>query len=190
MASGRLEINEKEKLEEAKHFLSRMIDEQENRKVFVYNLSAFLSAACSVMQYAQKEAAKKKGGQEWYRQWMTSSPLLSYFREKRGYNIHTAPIDPRKHVNIHITEVVRISESVHIKVTDKEGKVKEEREIKEEEKPKVSLEAAPESSVKSESRYEFNDWQGKEDVITLCRLYIQELEKAIQDGIIKGYVTG
>lgn len=91
-------MNEKEKLEEDRYFLSRMVDEQEDRKVFVYNLSAFLSASRSVMQYAQKEAGKKKEGHEWY----TSSALLSYFREKRGYNIHTAPFDPKKHVNIQI----------------------------------------------------------------------------------------
>jgi len=37
-------MNEKEKLEEARYFFTRMTEEQEDRKAFEYNLSAFLSA--------------------------------------------------------------------------------------------------------------------------------------------------
>ena len=31
---------------------------------------------------------------------------------------------------------------------------------------------------------------GDEDVITLCEKYIQELEKAVKDGVSKGFITG
>lgn len=48
---------EQEKLKEAKYFYSRMKEErgQEDRESFKYNLSAFLSVARSVLQYALKE---------------------------------------------------------------------------------------------------------------------------------------
>jgi len=179
-------MNEKEKLEEARYFYAEMIKHQENRKVFKHNLSAFLSAARSVMQYALEEAEPKNGGKKWYDDWMESNRVFKFFRKKRNFNIHTAPIDPRKHVKGHTTVVLRVSTSSHIKVTDKNGKVKEEREIKEEPKPYEG----PKSSTKSESRYEFDDWEGSEDLITLCKVCIQELEKVVQDGISKGFITG
>jgi len=183
-------MNEKEKLEEARYFYAEMVKQQEDRKVFKYNLSAFLSAARSVMQYACDEVDPKKGGknggQKWYNDWMNSSGVLRFFRDKRNFNIHTDPIDPRKHVKGHSAVVIRVYTSSHIKVTDKNGKVKEEREIKEKPKPYEG----PKSSVKSEFRYEFDDWKEPEDSITVCKMYIQELEKVVQDGINNEFITG
>jgi len=184
------DMNEKEKLEEARYFYAEMVKHQEDRKVFKHNLSAFLSAARSVMQYAYDEVDPEKGGKnggkKWYYDWMNSGDVLRFFRDKRNFNIHIAPINPRKHVKGHSAVVIRVYTSSHIKVTDKNGKVKEEREIKEEPKPQK----APKSSVKYESRYEFDDWKGPEDLITLCKVYIQELEKVIQDGISEEFITG
>jgi len=183
-------MNEKEKLEEARYFYAKMVKHQEDRKVFNHNLSAFLSAARSVMQYACKEVNPedegKNRGRKWYDDWMESSYVLRFFRDKRNFNIHIAPINPRRHVKGHSTVVLSVSISSHIKVTDKNGKVKEERETKEEPKPKK----APKISTKSESRYEFDDWKGPEDLITVCKMYIRELEKVVQDGISKEFITG
>jgi len=178
-------MNEKDKLSEAKYFYSRAIVEEKNREVFKHYLSAFLTSARSVMQYARKEAKRKNGGQRWYDDWMNSSAVLRFFKDKRDINIHTAPIKPKKHVKIHSTDVIHLSEALHIKVMDKNGNVKEEREIREEPKPKER----PKSSVKSESRYEFNDWTGSEDLMILCKMYIEELEKVVQDGISKGIIA-
>ncbi len=47
---------EKDKIIEAEYFYSRMSQEQNDRDAFRHNLSAFLSAARSVLQYALKEA--------------------------------------------------------------------------------------------------------------------------------------
>jgi hypothetical protein len=179
-------MNEKEKIQEAKYFYSVMVKEQEDRLVFKFHLSGFLSAARSVMQYALEEAKKRQGGQKWYDDWMASSSVLSFFKDKRDFNIHTAPIDPRKNVKLKIKEALHISESVHIVLRDKNGKVKETRDIKEEPKPRK--EAKP--SVESESRYEFEDWPGKESLISLCEKYIQKLEKVMEDGIKKGFISG
>ncbi len=49
-------MHEKDKIIEAEYFYSRMKQEQHDRDAFRHNLSAFLSAARSVLQYALKEA--------------------------------------------------------------------------------------------------------------------------------------
>lgn len=57
------EPNERSKLAEARYFYSRMRKEVDDREAFTCNLSAFLAAARSVLQYALKEAKTKTGGQ-------------------------------------------------------------------------------------------------------------------------------
>ena len=45
-------------------------------------------------------------------------------------------------------------------------------------------------SIPNEVKYLFDSWVGNEDVLTLCKKYIQELEHAIQDGVSQGLITG
>jgi PEP-CTERM motif len=58
-------MNELEKIREAEYFLGRMTEKRENRDAFRFNLSAFLSASRSVLQYAVKSARQHPGGQAW-----------------------------------------------------------------------------------------------------------------------------
>jgi hypothetical protein len=180
-------MNEKAKIQEAKFFLSQMVTEQENREAFRYLLSAFLSAARSVMQYALEEAKAKRKGRKWHDKKMNKSLMLGYFKDKRNFNIHFAPIEPQKSVWVEITEPVHLSESVHIVLKDKNGKVKETRDIRETQPP---LEKVGESSSRSGSTYKFEDWSGGEDVLTLSAMYVKELEKVIEDGVSQGFITG
>jgi hypothetical protein len=82
---------------------------------------------------------------------------------------------------------VHLSESLHIEIKDKNGEVKETRDIRETPPP---LEKAGESSSRSGSTYNFEDWPGNEDVLTLSAMYIRELENVIEDGVLKGFITG
>jgi hypothetical protein len=59
-------MNESGKIREAEYFLAQMDRERENAEHFGYNLSALLSSARSVLQYALEEANLKPGGQAWY----------------------------------------------------------------------------------------------------------------------------
>jgi len=187
-------MHEQEKLKEAKHFYSRMKEEQgqEDRESFKYNLSAFLSAARSVLQYALKEVDPGEnpkavpGAKAWYDNFVANSPVLKFFKDKRDINIHDEPIDPRADIAVTITEQLHLSESIVVVVRDKDGKIKSQFSS-EEPKPKPKR---PKSSVESKTTFRFNDWTGNEDVITLCERYIQELEKAVKDGMSKGYITG
>lgn len=191
-------MHEREKIEEAKYFYFRMMDEYENREHFRHNLSAFLSAARSVLEYAMREARKKRRGLKWYNDLMKTSPILRFFKNKRIINFHSEPINIMKDIEIAIRETVRISESISVKITRADGRI-ESRSIPLETKQKPEK---SKSSVESKSTYRFDDWKkycqsnnledftGNEDVLTLCKKYIQKLEKAAKNGVSKGFVTG
>jgi len=38
-------------------------------------------------------------------------------------------------------------------------------------------------------KYKFDDWVGTEDILTLCQIYVQELENTTKDGVNKGFIT-
>ena len=59
-------MSESQKIREAEYFLAQMDRERENAEHFGHNLSAFLSSARSVLQYALEEAKPKPGGLAWY----------------------------------------------------------------------------------------------------------------------------
>ena len=179
-------MHERKKLREAEYFYSRMIEEQENRDNFTHNLSAFLSPARSVLQYTYTEAKTKSGGQQWYGNHISASSILKFFRDKRDINIHTEPIHPLAEYKLTLTETIHLSASVSVTVTDKDGNIKQQ-DSSDEPEPK-SKGAAPPAVL--EIRYKFDDWAGNEDILTLCQMYIQELEDVIKDGIHKGFITG
>jgi hypothetical protein len=179
-------MNEKTKLGEAKYFYNRMLSELENSDSFKYDLSAFLSAARSVLQYALKESKTKTGGFQWFKEYMSKSPVLSFFKDKRNANIHAEPIKPTRHINVTITETIGISASVEVVLRDKNGNIKYQSPppLPEESKPKPKI--PPEITI----QYKFDDWSGNEDVITLSRMYLNELEPIVEDGIKKGFISG
>lgn len=59
---GEAGMYEQEKLDEARYFLSQMAMSADQPRAFRYELSAFLSAARSALQYALDEARAKVGG--------------------------------------------------------------------------------------------------------------------------------
>ena len=100
-APGEEQVNKTEKLGEAEYFLQRMRDVIEDRDHFKYNLSAFLSAARSVIQYIFEDTAidyldqcngkVKRKADVWYCRTMECK-ILKYLRDKRDLNIHEGPI--------------------------------------------------------------------------------------------------
>lgn len=176
---------EKSKLKEAGYFYSRMVSETDNRDNLLFDLSAFLSAARSVLQYAFKEAqTKSSGGQQWYENHITSSKVLAFFRDKRDINVHTQPVLVNQHTSIQSTEVVRSSESIHIKKFDQTGRLIGEYSSEPSEPP-----PAPEIPPKVTHRFTFPDWSGTEDVLQLCHLYLNELQRVVEDGQNNGFLT-
>jgi hypothetical protein len=178
-------MNERKKLAEAKYFYSRMVEEQSNRDNFSHNLSAFLSSSRSVLQYAFSEVEKNNEGKKWYESHVSASPTLRFFKGKRDINIHANPVSPIANYNATFKETLGLSDSVSVILRDKNGNIKQQY--------------SSESHSKSEDikgqatiqvKYEFDDWDGNEDVLTLCQKYLQELERLVEDGVSKGFITG
>jgi hypothetical protein len=179
---------ENSKLAEAKYFYSRMLAEFNDRERFTYNLSAFLSSARSVLLYALEEARTKTGGQQWYDDHMAGNYVLSFFRYKRDINIHIEPVKPVKHINETVTETLHISESILVTQRDANGnivfKYQSPPEI-----PKPESKKSDTSPVET-IRYMFADWTGSEDIMVLSQIYLEELQRVVEDGIRSGFVTG
>ncbi len=175
---------EESKLREAEYFYSRMVSETDNRDNFLFDLSAFLSAARSVLQYALKEAQTKSGGRQWYDNHIRSSKVLAFFKDKRDINIHMQPIQVNQHTSIQWTEVIRFSESIHIKKFDQTGRLIDEYSSGPSEPP-----PAPETPPKVTHRFTFSDWSGTEEVLQLCKYYLKELRHVVEDGQNNGFLT-
>jgi hypothetical protein len=181
------------KIKEAEYFLARMKEEQENREHFVFNLSAFLSAARSVLQYALNEADPKEnqnakpGAKRWYDKSISSSSVLKFFKCRRDINIHIEPISPRKDVGVEAKEGLRFSESLSVRIISPDGKEEAKLILVETEQKQEKPKTSPVPTIKS--IYRFNEWPGKEDILALCEGYIQELKKVIQDRVSKGFIT-
>lgn len=177
-------MHEKQKINEARYFLNRLASVDLDRDSFIFELSAFLTAARSALQYALLEAKSKQGGQSWYEDAMKKSKILSFFKDARDLNVHEKPTEVRAHVTIAITDTVHVTDSVELIVRDAQGKLISQ--VKTEPLP------PPESTSHSETsvRHFFTDWLGNEDVQALCTAYMHELDALVPDGIRKGFIAG
>lgn len=179
-------MHEHDKLQEASYFLKRIQEERMHREYFVFNLSAFLSAARSVLQYALEEAKTKPGGQSWYDNLISNSSVLKYFKDKRDINIHQEPIKPLARHQVTITSTAYITDSVHVILKDKDGNIKQELHSESENKDS----AKPDLPMGHTVAYFFVDWSGDEDVFQLCDKYLEQLVRAVDEGVQNGHITG
>ena len=74
-------MNERYKIGEAKFFLARMEESLHDRETFRYHLSAFLTAARSVIQYAREES-RSKGRLQWYEETIDGNDVLSHSSQR------------------------------------------------------------------------------------------------------------
>jgi hypothetical protein len=84
---------EADKLLEARHFLGRMRAAEADRdeSVFCHELSAFLSASRSVLQYALEEA-RRHGKQPWYDCAVSGDAAISFLKDQRDLSVHARPV--------------------------------------------------------------------------------------------------
>jgi hypothetical protein len=157
-------MREQDKIDEAAVFLDEMAAREEDPRAYVYMVSAFLSAARSVLQYAREEATSKSGGQQWYDGEVSSNRLLPYFKDKRDANVHQEPVEPAR--------TMMMRHEMRWPPDEDEDDVR----------PPI-----PCSTVTH--HYRFADWSGSDDVLTLCRQYLDELRAVVADGHTKGFLT-
>lgn len=184
-------MNEKEKLKEAKYFYSQMSRNKRNKEKFLHNLSAFLTAARSILQYSLEEAKNKNNGQSWYDNYISNDRVLKFFKEKRDKNTRVSPIKSKREVSLAVCEKLRITESVSGKLIKGNGNIVYLRNLK------SSKNSIFEDNIKKQKfspkiryKYLFNDWSGNEDVLTLCKIYLKKLNYFIKDGIKKSFISG
>jgi len=176
-------MHEREKLNEARYFQSQMGLTLNQRKAFNYNLSAFLAAARSALQYANKEATTKPGGQAWYDTQVAGKPIVRFLKDKRDVGIHAEPIVPSASVEVSLTDTVHLSDSFSCMIEYADGR-QEDRTIAS--SPEV---APPEATAAVEYTYFFRDWPGREDLLTLCSSYLSDIERIVADGVANGFLT-
>jgi hypothetical protein len=176
-------MHEQAKVEEARYFLAQMAITANQRKAFNHNLSAFLAAARSVLQYANKEATKKPGGQAWYDTQVGAKPIIKFLKDKRDINIHARPITPLASVEVSVSDTLHLSESVSCTIEYADGRREDRTAVS-------SSEVKPEGTTTTVSyMYFFDDWNGSEDLLTLCSTYITDVEAIVADGIANGWLT-
>lgn len=181
-------MHEREKLDEAQYFLSRMDGEQNEREMFRHDLSAFLAAARSVLQYARKEAESKQGslGIRWYDTEVGSRKVVQFLRDERNNDVHEEPVRPSAHFTRSVRSSVPITTSLSAVVTDAHGNVKQTVTSDPAPPPTTTPQDANEDKV----TYHFKGWAGPEDVLTLCREYIRHLDEVTSLGVQRGFITG
>jgi len=176
-------MHEQDKLDEAQHFLERMAQSPEP-KTFRFELSAFLSAARSALQYALEEAKSKAGGQRWYDEQVSRKAMVKFFKDKRDISIHCQPVIPTTTASIAVTERVGFSEALHLQVINGDGKIIQDASVSGE----PNTPPPPQPAVVTYT-YTFADWSGPEDLLALSSRYFVEAQSIVNAGVAKGYLT-
>lgn len=177
-------MHEQSKIDEARYFLGQLRALVNERDQFNYNLSAFLSAARSPLQYAHKEASAKLGGQVWYDAQVAARPVVKFFKDKRDISIHANPVKPSAKIAVSVTDRLFISDSVSVTIHRKDGRTET---VVSQPDP---LPPPPEEVASSvEYKYFFQDWSGTEDVIALCEMYVNEVQAIVADGQTNGFLS-
>lgn len=174
-------MSKSDKLGEAKFFLMAM-EHADERDPFRYCLSAFLSSARSVLQYAHKDVTGNASARSWYDGIVGSSLVLSYFKENRDFNIHTAPVPVQTQVDVGFSDHVALSESMTVTVMKGDVVIDHFETIEPPSPP-----PPPPSPPEMTTRYFFTDWR-PQDVPELCGIYVAELEAFVAEGLARGFI--
>jgi len=169
-----------EKLEAAAHFLEEMRKSMENRKIFIFNLDAFLSTSRSVTFVLQKEFDHDPKFRKWYSQKqeeMKRDELMNFFVEMRDVSIHERSPETQAVISVLITETLSVSDSVSISVIHPNG-TKETFEPK----PPVVERKQPATKENSKVLYTyFFVGRTDNDLITLCSQYLEKLFRLVTE---------
>lgn len=179
--------NKRRKLDEASHYFNCMVLNEHQTGLFQFNYSAFLTAARSVLQYSHEEADPdcnrnaKPGALKWYEKAVAKSEIIKFGRDERDENIHWAPVIPNNSVTIIPHEIEDTRENVIVVLRGSQSKVITQ-------KPEAVL-SNPAQPAEVIFRYDSSRWKGPEDLLQVCRMYLDELEGLVKEGISKGYLT-
>jgi len=183
------------KLEEAKYFLGQMEDTVWNPMTFAYNLSAFLSAARSVIFFMQKEFQHFSRFDKWYKNKREEMKNYDYefFKDLRNETMHRRPVLPTRSpfaeffvngvsigTNVISPKNKGVTEIIHSKnvsvIIDEDNNIV----------PRQSTMSPHESKVTAHLPYYVEG--KKEDIVKLCSKHIANLEKLVDECEKRFYV--
>jgi hypothetical protein len=179
-------MHEDDKLKEATYFLGQIRSSVQNPEVFRFNLSAFLSAARSVGQYALKEAQTKPGGQAWYDGFVTQDKLIRFFATRRDANIHDQIVQLDGQVDVYVKDAGQLGERVAVEKFDREGNL---IEVVGADRPGADPDAEWTPDFAFIPHYRFAEWEGSEEIPELCDRYLGSLRSLVADGRTRGVLS-
>jgi len=180
-------VHERQKLSEARHFLDRLRAATNTPDEFRFELSALLTAARSVLQYALEEAMTRPGGQRWYEDQQKANPVMKFLKDERDDNIHSKPVRPSMSVDVQARQTIGFSDSVSFKLTNAEGRLVQESVGSADPGPQ----ATPDSPAEVLFTHTFSNWPDPNgEVVYLCELYVLSLAAFVNEGIGHGFITG
>lgn len=168
--------HEDAKWREAAYFLGVMKANINDRNAFVYNFSAFITAARSVAQYALEECKASAASKHWYDDYVAKTDMIRYFRDKRDVNIHEKPVVPNAAYGVEAATNLALSNtaSVAVMARDANGNPDEKSTPASEAAAKALASPAPKPETNESVRYFFLDRQN-DDVVVLAENYLNEL---------------
>ncbi|MFO0719752.1 MAG: hypothetical protein U0319_03375 [Nitrospira sp.] len=188
------------------------IDSKTGAHPLMVHLSAFLSQARSVLQYAHKEA-KETGQLAEYEQFINQSKIIKFFKRIRDCDIHEYPIGV--HTTIHATVYMAPVDNLHpIEGLPETTPLQLNSELKDDgnTQPDVKLiyticervettesllrelEKTAQDNLLQAARsgiplYAELEFEGNKDLHEICGLYVTELENFISFGESKGFIS-
>jgi len=185
-------MNEDVKLAEAEYFLRGVTREATRNPTSTrHELSAFLTAARSALQFALTEAVAQ-GSQSWYDSAIAAAdPVVDFLRVTRNLNVHERPFSMRTDITIGLRSgaVGYSSTGTIVVTTDANGEVQMQwPEIPPALPPQQNNMMSMEPPTTT-YRYQFKDWAGPEDALELCARYLAEVKRIIADGRARCILT-
>jgi len=180
-------MHEESKIAEAEYFLQELIrSAPRNPAVTRFNLSAFLSAARSALQYALEEARQKQRGQSWYDAAVNVDPVVRFLKDRRDINIHERPVPMRTHTTIGVGPGALSLSSTSPTVLIERGDQVIEWTPPPPQLPPLPATMEPPSTSHT---YQFKEWPGPDDVIAICTRYLAEVRRIVDEGRARGFLS-
>lgn len=178
------------RLNTSRFFLEQLKKYEKEGNDFQHSLHAFIVFGRSVHQLLLKtELVRisrkfKKIGQiekyqsltNWTNEKISSTlkdNVFDYFLNKRNYILKEAGLKLTREINM--IDPIRITDTVTVIRYDKDGKLIDSTSSK------ASSNNLIESNSESISKWLFEDWEGNEDIITLCEQFQERLEKLARE---------
>ncbi len=183
--------NEQQKFREAAYFFGVMKLNVEDRTAFIYNFSAFINAARTVVQYAAEECGPPpSSARSWYDNYVAGSELIRYFRDKRNLNIHDEPVIPNAAFSVSASSNLSIGGTVNVSVvsTGADGNViRSDTPASDAAQYAISAPNPSTQSDKPTVRYFLAD-RPNEDLIDLSQDYLNALLAFLATGRREGHI--